>query len=63
MTQNDKELIGKIINHLITFAIDAGVAYLLGHQFHSYAIGWSAYLVFSSLSAIYIRLTQIKENN
>lgn len=61
MTTKSAEDIGTIIGKTVDLGFNVYIAYSLGHEFHSFAIGWGAYIVLSALSAIAIRLNDLKE--
>jgi len=61
MTDEKTKQVGQLIGVLINLVVNVCIGYLLGHQFHSFAIGFTAYAVLSTLDSINLRLVRLSE--
>lgn len=62
MTAEKIDVLGRVIALVLTMAINITVGYLMGHQFHSFVIGYVTYAVLISLDSLSMKLADIRNS-
>lgn len=62
MTPQTIEVLGRVIALGIMLLVNIIVGYLIGHQFHSFIIGYVTYAVLISLDSVSLKLAEIRNS-
>lgn len=62
MTEEKAQLMGKLLGIVSLLVIDIAAGYLMGHQFHSFIIGYVTYSGLVGIDSALLKLNDIRES-